>query len=602
MSIYLNFFESVKSIADIVEIISKYVELKRKNREYLGICPFHNEKTPSFKVNSLRKFYHCFGCQAHGDVISFVSKITGLNYKESAFKIAQEYNIQIPVFSKEQKEQNDELEKIFYALEVANKFYKNNINSNLNLNIREYLKNRGIYNEDIEKYEIGYSVDGNHLRNILEKEEIPMSLAANSGLISKSEKGFIYEVFRNRIMIPIRNKYNKIVGFGGRITTDEMPKYINSPETSVFKKQNVFYGENMAFSSIYKSNFCIVVEGYFDCIALQKNGFSNTIATLGTAISENQIMNLWKICEEVVLCLDGDRAGIAATLKVIDMSLPYISANKQMSFISLENMDPDDYIKNVGSENFRKKSEQRFSMSEAIWHLKILGRHFEKAEDYAKLETNLRDLCKNINDQTLRYSYLRFFKKKLWDLHCANGKSNGKNDRIKLGSIVSNVKEINEIDIIENSIFKFIAKNFSMLDKENVDKMRNLDIKNPKLKELFFILDDSFNSINQEINFDKIKTLDCFKLLCKDIISEKENEINIKGSKENQNEHHNPEYLELLITKHSLFTLRKKYNNVIKITDLDPEFLKNLNTKNNYKALEDKFNEIIKKHYDSYTD
>lgn len=351
MSIYLSFFENVKSIVDIVEIVSKYIELKRKNREYLGICPFHAEKTPSFKVNNFRKFYHCFGCQAHGDVISFVSKITGLNYKESAFKIAQEYNIQIPVFSREQKEQNDELEKIFNALEVANKFYKKNINPK----IRDYLKNRCIDNDDIEKYEIGYSLDGNYLKNVFEKEEISMNIAANAGLISKSEKGFVYEVFRNRIMIPIRNKYNKIVGFGGRITTNEMPKYINSPETSVFKKQNVFYGENMAFSSIYKSNFCIVVEGYFDCIALQKNGFTNTVATLGTAISENQIMNLWKTCEEVVLCLDGDRAGIAATLKVIDMSLPYISANKQLSFISLENMDPDDYIKSVGSENFKKK-------------------------------------------------------------------------------------------------------------------------------------------------------------------------------------------------------------------------------------------------------
>lgn len=393
MSIYLSFFENVKSIVDIVEIVSKYIELKRKNREYLGICPFHAEKTPSFKVNNFRKFYHCFGCQAHGDVISFVSKITGLNYKESAFKIAQEYNIQIPVFSREQKEQNDELEKIFNALEVANKFYKKNINPK----IRDYLKNRCIDNDDIEKYEIGYSLDGNYLKNVFEKEEISMNIAANAGLISKSEKGFVYEVFRNRIMIPIRNKYNKIVGFGGRITTNEMPKYINSPETSVFKKQNVFYGENMAFSSIYKSNFCIVVEGYFDCIALQKNGFTNTVATLGTAISENQIMNLWKTCEEVVLCLDGDRAGIAATLKVIDMSLPYISANKQLSFISLENMDPDDYIKSVGSENFKKKSDQRLSMSEAIWYLKILGKNFEKAEDYAKLESNLRDLCNNIN-------------------------------------------------------------------------------------------------------------------------------------------------------------------------------------------------------------
>lgn len=195
---------------------------------------------------------------------------------------------------------------------------------------------------------------------------------------------------------------------------------------------------------------------------------------------------------------------------------------------------------------------------------------------------------------------MRFFKKNLWDLHCANGKINGKNndEKIRVNLINYDAKKISEIDIIENSIFKFFAKNFSALDKESINKLKNLDIKNSKLKELFFILNDSLNSDDksevEKINFDKIKTLDCFQLLCKDIMSE--NEINNKEEKkEKQNEYHNPEYLELLITKHNLFTLKNKYNNMIKVSELNPEFLKNLNTRNNYKALEDKFNEIIRK-------
>lgn len=453
MKILGEFYDLLKSRISISSIISSHVALKRKAGEYIGLCPFHSEKSPSFTVNDAKRFYHCFGCGAHGDVIKFVSDISGLSYKDSAIKLANDCGIELPKLNKQHAKLYEETEQIIEVLQLAKDFFVSSITKD----VTTYLKSRDITTSAIKDFEIGFAPNTKALQKFFDGKSIPLMMLEKAGLVGKNDDGNIYSVFRDRIMFPIKNSYSKVIGFGGRTITGSMPKYLNSPETIVFKKGEVLYGENTAISAACKKNYVIVVEGYLDLIALNICGFKETVATLGTAVTVAHIQKLWNVSDEIVICLDGDEAGIRAQKRLIDTALPLISSNKRISFMQLPTgSDPDNIVLRDNSGTFQKLLDERLNLSGFIWHTEYLNTNPHSPELRAQLEVKLNNYSKQINDKVLAASYRSFFKNQLWSNLTKQSQHTNNISTQKQGNANStyDLQSINysEIEIIEYSL------------------------------------------------------------------------------------------------------------------------------------------------------
>lgn len=463
MRVPLEFYDQLRLQVRISDIVRQKVFLTKKGHEYSGLCPFHAEKTPSFTVNDAKKFYHCFGCSAHGDVIRFVAETKGINYKEAAIFIAQQSGIELPKLSKEQERAYRESDVIYNVLELAEKYFI----SELTTEVRDYLSKRGVGDDVIKKFSIGYSPPGGRMQKYFNDKSIPLKDLAAAGLVGKREDGKIYEIFHNRIMFPIKNLYNKVVGFGGRAIGDAMPKYINSPETIVFKKGETMYGEDVATSAAHKKNYTIVVEGYMDVIALRGAGYDETVAGLGTAVTEKHLQKLWRSADEVVVCLDGDEAGIRASKRLINLSLPYINAEKLISFVKIPGKaDPDDIIRSGGKEQFDRLLASKVPLSEMIWITEYADKHFASAEARSSLERKFEDYCSLIVDRSMAANFKRYFKDKVWKNLISKNAVNKKGVSISLE--VSESKNYTESEILEGALCWLIADSPEILSEEKV--------------------------------------------------------------------------------------------------------------------------------------
>lgn len=455
MRIPVEFYNHIRDNLRVSDIVRQKVKLTKKGSEYLGICPFHSEKTPSFTVNDAKRFYHCFGCSAHGDIIRFVSETTGFTYKDAAIKIAQDNSIELPKISEEQEKQYAESDHIHNILELAAQFFQANITEE----VKQYLEKRGIKKSSIDIFSLGYADSNGTLEKFFEKKSIPLKDLLKAGLVGKGENGKIYEIFKNRIIFPIRNIYNKVVGFGGRSMGDFMPKYINSPETIIFKKGEVMYGENVAIAHAYKNNYFIVVEGYMDVIALHQAGFKAAVASLGTAVTDKNIQKLWRSSDEIISCLDGDAAGIRASNKLIELVLPHTVSEKTISFASLPfGMDPDDFIKQKSSKEFEKIIQNRISLSEMIWKREYSGKTFKTAESKSILEKKLEEYCLQIPDKDLQTNFRRYFKEMVWSNLVRKKNLSSSKEIVVNSSNIASTKQYSEIEILEYSICSFLLK------------------------------------------------------------------------------------------------------------------------------------------------
>lgn len=514
MKVTPEFYEILRNRINISDIVRQKVILTRKSGNYVGLCPFHQEKTPSFTVNDSKRFFYCFGCKASGDVIKFTSNISGLSYNDSAIKLATDYGIEIPKLTQKQKELYEESDEILNILELANKFFK----AQLTPEILNYLHERNITNETIKEFSLGFASRGGKFEKFFHDKNIMSAQLGKAGLIGKRENGEIYGLFSNRITIPIRNIYNKIVGFGGRVIGDGLPKYLNSPETIIFQKSETLYGEHKAISSSYKKNYSILVEGYFDVIALHQAGFSEAVASLGTSVTENHLHKLWRAGDEIILCLDGDNAGIKASIRTINLALPLINSEKKISFIRLPSgLDPEDAINKNGTDFFTKLIDKRISLSEMIWHIEYTGKNFRTAEEKANLEKNLKDYCNKISDSNLRANYYRFFKDQIWqNLVTKQSKITAKNSKLLPLS-----PDYSELEMLEHA-FCALLVNFPKIIQEGEvrDFILNLSFNNKSLEEFrnWYLSE----IIDNNVELDKITTIvektsffDIFLLLSK---------------------------------------------------------------------------------------
>ena len=361
-----NFSEKVKDRIDIVEVVSEYVQLKKTGKNYQGLCPFHQEKTPSFTVNPNNQFYYCFGCGKGGDIFNFIMEIENITFYESLKLLAKKANLEMPNKKGYSKEYNKKREKIFKVHQLAAKFFNYLLlNKQIGNEAYKYLMERGYSEKDLERYYLGYAPDSWHsLYNFLSKRGFKDSLLEESGLIGHKNNNY-YDKFRDRIMFPIFNSQGEVIAFGGRRLNDEdanSPKYYNSPETLIFHKSKNLYGINWAKKGFRETNSAVIMEGYTDVITAHKYGLNNAVASLGTALTSDQARILKRYVDTVYTAFDPDFAGEQATLKGLDILK---KADLNVRVIELpEEVDPDDFIKENGAQKFRELMESSYNLIE----------------------------------------------------------------------------------------------------------------------------------------------------------------------------------------------------------------------------------------------
>ncbi len=417
-----DFPDKLRSSILTSEVVGKKVKLKARGNEFQGLCPFHNEKSPSFTVNDLKGFYHCFGCAEHGDIISFVMKTDGLDFKDAVIKLADDFSIQVPLVKVDAAAEN-RLERDYLILERICQFFEKNLHGESGFEARDYLKKRNLNSAIAKKFRLGFSPNSyDSLIDFLKNENFRDEEILKSGIIGKNERGKIYCKFRNRIIFPITDKKNRVIAFGGRSLGDEMPKYLNSAETEFFKKNQTLYNFFLARKPIFSKGFAVAVEGYMDAISLAKNGLENVVAGLGTALGAEHLKDLFYTTDKIIICLDGDEAGIRAAKRVSEIALPLINAKKNIFFTILPNgMDPDDFITKFGLRELEKTLENAAPLSESLFEFALIELKIDKnkkisAENKAKIEMNLATKIEAILDPSSKKYFSLFFKDLLFYL------------------------------------------------------------------------------------------------------------------------------------------------------------------------------------------
>ncbi|MBI1910624.1 MAG: DNA primase [Deltaproteobacteria bacterium] len=362
--------EEVKDRASIVQVISEYIPLTKRGQNHIGLCPFHSEKSPSFTVSEEKRIFYCFGCNATGNVITFIMKKEGIEFPEAVRSLARKYGITI---AEQRSGENDPREQLYNALKISSEYFYNELRVSDGKTARIYLKDRGLEKEIAQKFGVGYAPDKwSGLADYLKKKGISLDLADKAGLIKKKEKGY-YDRFRARIIFPITDARGRTIGFGGRSIDNKDPKYLNSPESPVFKKGETLYGFFQAKDSIMKEGSAIIVEGYFDLIALHKNGFTNSVATMGTALTPEHIKALKGYAKVIYALFDSDEAGRNAALRGLNLFL-----NEEMpcrAVILPSGKDPDEFLKNSGPDALREVLNKAEPLLE--FYLKDLQKKFD---------------------------------------------------------------------------------------------------------------------------------------------------------------------------------------------------------------------------------
>ena len=352
----MDFKEQVKSSADIVAVIGEYVRLKKAGQAYVGLCPFHTEKTPSFNVNPGKQFYHCFSCRAGGDVFTFLMKIEGIEFFEALKTLAERHGIPMPKRSLAADEDSKLRAALFQMHELAAAHFRESLRSPAGEGARAYLQKRGLRQETIEQFGLGYAERGGLLR-LLEKQGFDRGQVEASGLVRKREDGTLYDYFRNRLMFPIHGESGKVIAFGGRaLSAEDNPKYLNSPETRLYQKGHVLYNLHRAKEAIRKEDRSILVEGYMDVIGVSAAGFGPVVASCGTALTSQQVQMLRRHSPRIVVNFDPDAAGAAAAERSISMLL---DESMQVRIMELDSdLDPDEYCLERGAAAYRERLDK----------------------------------------------------------------------------------------------------------------------------------------------------------------------------------------------------------------------------------------------------
>jgi len=425
-----GFLDELRIRVSLADLVGRRVRLTRRGREHSGLCPFHNEKTPSFYVVEDKGFFHCFGCGAHGDAIGFVMRADNLDFVEAVERLAGEAGIAVPQQTPQERDRAQRQKTLLEALAAAAGFYEAQLWGPEGARARDYLTRRGLDEETIRRFRLGWAPgDRQTLRRAL-GGDFPEALLREAGLLRVPENGGdAYDWFRGRVIFPIGDRAGRIIAFGGRTLGDDQPKYLNSPDTPVFEKGRILYGWAAARGNIGRDPGAaiIVVEGYMDVIALHRAGFGGAVAPLGTALTEVQLHELWRLAPEPVLCFDGDAAGKRAALRALARALPLLQPGRSLRFAELPaGEDPDSLLRGGAPDAFSQILTSSHPMSEMLWQAELNAGAIDTPERRADLERRLMNQAGLIADRAVQTEYRRFFRDRLFGL--------GRPDR-KLGSV-----------------------------------------------------------------------------------------------------------------------------------------------------------------------
>ena len=411
-----SFIDDLLARVDIVDLVDPRVKLKKQGKNYGACCPFHNEKSPSFIVSPNRQTYHCFGCGVHGNAIDFMMEYERLEFVEAIEELAHLQGLDVPREQRSGGNFKDSIQKVstetkrnlYDLLGSISQFYRSQLKVSTNKMAIEYLKNRGLSGEIVQKFGIGYvSDDWDSVRKNFGQQKAVQDMLVEGGMLIENDKGNRYDRFRGRIMFPIRDRRGRVIGFGGRVLGDEKPKYLNSPETPVFHKGKELYGLYDVLQIHKEPQQILVVEGYMDVVALAQYGVDYAVAALGTSTTGDHMQMLFRQTGTIVCCYDGDRAGREAAWRAMENALPYLNDGRQLKFMFLpDGEDPDSYIREYGKDQFEQQVHKATSLSEFLFNTLMQQVDTSSNEGKAKLTALVVPLIEKVPGGTLRL-YLR---------------------------------------------------------------------------------------------------------------------------------------------------------------------------------------------------
>ncbi|WP_440693042.1 DNA primase [Candidatus Pelagibacter sp. HIMB1695] len=501
-----EYLDEIKTRLKVSTVVSKTVSLKKRGKEFVGLSPFKNEKTPSFTVNDEKEFYHCFATSEHGNIFDFIMKTQNLKFGEAVKHLAQLAGMQPYLFSKKDEEREKKWNEYKSIYNEYVDFYHNELIKNEQYsNAREYLKNRSLSKEDVKKFKMGYVEKNPNIYERL-KNKFSEQTLIETGLFYLDEKKNTYvERFRGRLIFPINNITGQPIALGGRIieNLDYLAKYINSPETLFFKKGSNLYNLDIARKLSNKVDHIYLVEGYMDVVGLSKNGIDNSVANLGTSLTDKQILILNQFFDEIIICFDGDESGYKAALRAAENSIKELKPEKQISFLFLPNKeDPDSYVNKNGKVNFIEFTKQ----SKLSIHQFIFSHYKKQTENnpssMAIFEKRLRDVANTIKDEYIKKYVLEYFLEKITELTPHSNQKNKKSYKKPTKSLDTTKKYYNEsqslsgVELKEFSLIYLVIYNLNLM-QSNIHLIENIKLFTEVNKKIFKQIIEILKSENQ---------------------------------------------------------------------------------------------------------
>ncbi|MCK6262301.1 DNA primase [Vibrio sp. ZSDE26] len=415
-----SFIDDLLARLDIVDIVDARVKLKKKGKNYGACCPFHNEKTPSFSVSQEKQFYHCFGCGAHGNAIDFMMEYERLEFVEAIDELASFLGLEVPReqrsggFSNQPSANSEEKRNLYDLMGSIAQFYRNQLKASSSKDAINYLKDRGLSGEIVQKFGIGYVADEWDLvRKNFGQQPKAQDMLVSGGMLIENDKGNRYDRFRGRVMFPIHDRRGRVIGFGGRVLGDGTPKYLNSPETPIFHKGKELYGLYEVLQAYREPPQILVVEGYMDVVALAQYGVDYSVASLGTSTTGDHLQVLFRQTSTVVCCYDGDRAGREAAWRALENALSYLKSGNILKFLFLpDGEDPDSYIRKHGQEAFEVEVQQAVPLSRYLFDHLVAQVDMGNNEGKAALEALAIPLINKVPDASMQAQLLKILGQK----------------------------------------------------------------------------------------------------------------------------------------------------------------------------------------------
>jgi len=458
-----SFTDELRQRLSLVDVISRRIPLTKKGQNYWGCCPFHNEKTPSFSVNEDKGFYHCFGCGEHGDIISFTMKSENVDFKTAISQLADMAGIKMPEIKQKSQAQIEAEESYVKITDKATKIYQDLLYQDVGKHALEYIKKRGFTDDMIKKYRIGYAPKTGIISSSFNNVKSDKLVA--TGLVRIGNYG-PYDFFRDKLMFPIFNAHNQVVAFSGRSLDGSEPKYINTADTELFHKRQTIFGFNFARDAIHRANRSIVVEGQIDAIQMQNHGFGETVAPLGTALTEDHIAILCKSNRNIIFCFDGDGAGQKAAVRACSMVLPFLRETSDIKFAFVTGgKDPDEILKTSGESAMRKIIDNAMPLIDFLWESVNKNYLVNTPGGRTQAEKFLKDCISKIQDKIFQNEIEQEY----------NGRKFNQWHKWKKQEHQKHI-EMPNIDIMTTNIIKSIVQTYPEIAEKYMDFLVSLNI------------------------------------------------------------------------------------------------------------------------------